>query len=355
MLWLSRFFKEGILISRFVKEIFPEVDRALDQWRDYGAKIPDLVLKEQALISIKTKRFHCQGGSFYALYPGVDQEVMVRFIVAFQTISDYLDNLCDRAGCEEEESFRQLHRAMHEALRPELPLGDYYAYFPYKNDGGYLKALVEECRRCLNFFPSYAMVQEEAVALVSLYCDLQCLKHLKKDRREDRMIQWSAPYLNTYSDLSVWEFGAATGSTLGVFMLCAASYQRHLGKEDIREIKESYFPYISGLHILLDYFIDQAEDRAEGDLNFIFYYKDRQEAGERLSYFLQESLSRACHLKHSLFHLTVIKGMLAMYLSDQKAAHPSYKGTIKSLLGQCGKSCTFWYLICKLLRRSKSI
>jgi len=352
---LNRFFHENSLIFHFVKDVFPQVDQALDQWREYGLKIPDPVLKEQSLASIKTKRFHCLGGSIYALYPGVNQKVMVRFIVALQTISDFLDNLCDRAGCEDEKSFRQLHRAMHEALRPELPLSDYYASYPYKNDGGYLKALVEECRSCLTAFPLYSMVQEEAVALVSLYCDLQCLKHLEIELREEALTRWATPYLNTYPDLSQWEFGAAAGSTLGIFMLCAASYQPNLSKDDIKEIKKSYFPYISGLHILLDYFIDQAEDREEGDLNFIFYYSNQKEVEERLSYFIEQSLSKASILKNSVFHRAVIKGMLAMYLSDQKAGKPLYNGTVKSMMDKCGKSCSFWYLICKLLRRIKAI
>jgi len=95
---LDNFFKEGILITRFVKNIFPQVNQALEHWRKLAAEIPDPVLRKQALSSIRAKRFHCQGGSIYALYPGVNQEVMVGFIVAFQTISDYLDNLCDRAG-----------------------------------------------------------------------------------------------------------------------------------------------------------------------------------------------------------------------------------------------------------------
>ncbi|MEL7567637.1 MAG: tetraprenyl-beta-curcumene synthase family protein [Dehalobacterium sp.] len=352
---MNRFIYENSLIFHFVKDVFPQVDQALDQWREYGLKIPDPLLKEQALASIKTKRFHCQGGSIYALYPGVDQEVMIRFIVAFQTISDFLDNLCDRTGYEDEKSFRQLHRAMHEALQPDLSLSDYYAYYPYKNDGGYLKALVEECRRSLNALPLYHMVQEDALALVSLYCDLQCLKHLAIELREEALIRWATPYLNTYPDLSQWEFGAASGSTLGVFMLCAASYQNNLDKEEVKEIKKAYFPHISGLHILLDYFIDQAEDREEGDLNFIFYYRNPKEVEDRLSYFIQQSLSQAAMLKKSGFHLTVIQGMLAMYLSDQKAGKPLYHGTIEALLAKCGKSAAFWYLICKLLRRIKAI
>jgi tetraprenyl-beta-curcumene synthase len=352
---LDKFLKEGILISRFVKDIFPQVDKALKNWQEYALNIPDPVLKEQALSSIRKKRFHCQGGSIYALYPGVNQEAMVGFIVAFQTISDYLDNLCDRVGCEEEKGFRELHRAMDEAIRPDLSLSDYYAYYPYKNDGGYLKALVEECRRHLVFYPSFSIIQEKAAALVSLYCDLQSLKHLNREIREEKMMRWAEPFLKFYPDLSPWEFGAASGSTLGVFMLAAASCQEDLSKEEARKIKDAYFPYIAGLHILLDYFIDQTEDQEEGDLNFVSYYRDQKETTERLEYFLKKAQSEAAFLKHPDFHLTLIKGLLALYLSDQKTKNPSLKGTVKSLIDKAGISAKFLYYTCQLLRKSKQI
>lgn len=352
---MRKLLKEGILISGFVKKIFPLVDKSLAQWREHASRIPDPVLAKQALASITSKRFHCQGGSIYALYPGADREGMVRFIVAFQTISDYLDNLCDRAGWEEEESFRQLHRAMREALSPELPLSDYYACYPYKNDGGYLAALVETCRECVARFPAYVIVRQEALDFVDLYCDLQSLKHLGRDRREERMIQWANRHLPAKNHISVWEFGAASGSTLGVFMLCAAACRQDLSREEAAQIKKAYFPYICGLHILLDYFIDQAEDRQEGDLNFIFYYRDQQEAEERLGYFLRNALDYASALQQPDFHRAVIKGLLALYLSDEKTQSPLLKGSVRALLGQSGKSCNFLYFICRILRRSKII
>jgi tetraprenyl-beta-curcumene synthase len=352
---LKYFFQEGLLIYQFVKNIFPQVEKALDHWRQYALTIPDPVLKEQALASIKKKRFHCQGGNIYALYPGVNQEAMVGFIVAFQTISDYLDNLCDRVDCAEEKSFRRLHRAMEEALKPQLPLSDYYAYYPYQNDGGYLRSLVEECRRCLTLLPSYSRVREEGGELVSLYCDLQSLKHLNENIREDRMVRWAEPYRKIYPDLSPWEFGAAAGSTLGIFMLCAASCQEHLKSEEVKQIKEAYFPYISGLHILLDYFIDQREDQEEGDLNFFTYYRSEKEAGARLDFFLQKAQEKAAMLRYSDFHLTVIKGMLAMYLSDQKARSPLLRETVRALLARGGMTAALMYYTCMLLRKNKLI
>ena len=35
---------------------------------------------------------------------------------------------------------------------------------------------------------------------------------------------------------------------------------------------DAYFPGVSAIHILLDYFIDQAEDREHGELNFMACY-----------------------------------------------------------------------------------
>ncbi len=326
------------------------------QWQEYGAKIPDPVLRTQALASLQTKRFHCQGGSIYALYPLADQERMVSFIVALQTISDYLDNLCDRTGWRDENSFRQLHLALLEALQPELPLSDYYLYYPYKTDGGYLQALVQECRRCLSFFPSYEMVREEVLFLVSLYTDLQSIKHLDGDVREEHLRHWAAPYLKKYPQLSPWEFSAASGSTLGIFMLVAWSSQvQQESDKTPQEILAAYFPFVSALHILLDYFIDQREDLKEGDLNFVFYYRDEKEKRERLSYFLKESFVRTCRLKDAIFQGTIIKGLLALYLSDPKADHPELYGTVKEFLAQGGRSCLIWYHLSRLLRRGKII
>lgn len=50
------------------------------------------------------------------MLPDVDINNFVKFIVAFQTISDYLDNLCDRVEVNDEQAFRQLHLAITDAL-----------------------------------------------------------------------------------------------------------------------------------------------------------------------------------------------------------------------------------------------
>jgi tetraprenyl-beta-curcumene synthase len=344
------------LITQFVARIFPEVRRELARWTYFAGKIPDKELRQQALASLSTKKFHAQGGSVYALYPGVaHQESMVSFIVAFQTISDYLDNLCDRAGVEDEFSFRQLHLALSDAADPNEELHDYYQYYPYQNDLGYLGLLVSECRTQLVKLPALSLIIPSLKKQVKLYTDLQALKHIDKAVREDKLKQWALTYQKQYPEISWWEFSAATGSTLGIFLLAAAASQESLDSEEIAQIDTAYFPWIDGLHILLDYFIDAQEDRAMGDLNFTNYYQSKLQCQERLSLFIEKSFKRASGLLYPKFHKTVIMGLLAMYLSDPKAITATNRAISESLLHTGGSPAWFYYRCCRLLRTLKKL
>ncbi len=343
------------LITKFVKEVFPRVENELDGWRTRVQACPDQVLATQADASILSKRFHAQGGSVYALYPGVNQENFTRFVVALQTISDYLDNLCDRAGVQSEAAFRQLHLAMEEALNPQVPISDYYRFYPHTEDGGYLAGLVQKCREQVACWPAYHLVQRDLLHLARLYSDLQTYKHLHPDIREAKMLQWAKPWLQDYPGLTSWEFAAASGSTLGMFVLGAVATNPELTELEVQQLKQAYFPWICGLHILLDYFIDQQEDRDGGDLNFIFYYPDSAQCQKRLIWFLENAVRQIASLDNPLFHSTVLEGLLAMYLSDPKAHGAELKEISQQLLRTGGSSARIMYNLCRLLRWRKTI
>ncbi len=345
------------LVANFTVSIFPEVERELGRWRQWLEKAEDPELRRQGLASIGKKRFHAQGGGVYALsmsagYSGTDsRRNLVAFIVAFQTISDYLDNLCDRAGCLESAAFRQLHLACTDALDPYGGIVDYYQMYPYRDDGGYLAALVRQCRDVLQGLASYHLVQDEALRLARLYCDLQVYKHTHRDLREDLLQDWFAAHAAAYHGLDWWEFAAATGSTLGIFALCAAAADPGLTPEVVKQLTAGYFPWISGLHILLDYFIDQAEDEVGGDLNFVSYYADAGQCRERMLLFLKRALDCAAALPDSWFHATVVRGLPAFYLSDPKVVAQGLDKTAGVLLAAGGRESMSMYEICRLLRR----
>ncbi|MBU5205639.1 tetraprenyl-beta-curcumene synthase family protein, partial [Vibrio cholerae] len=75
-----------------------------------------------------------------------------------------------------------------------------------------------------------------------------------------------------------------------------------------------------GLHILLDYFIDQEEDRAGGDLNFCSYYENEQAILDRMKHFVEEAEKSIGDLPHAKFHRLISRGLLGIYLSDQKVS-----------------------------------
>lgn len=353
-----------MMIYNFIKEIFPIVDAELEKWKREAELIPCAELRTQALASIAHKKFHCQGGSIYALYPGVCKKNILRFIVAFQTISDYLDNLCDRAGCEDGNAFRLLHKSYIDAVSPmdkgESSNSDinscnrvsYYDLYPYREDGGYLQKLVAECRNVLSEMQNYKFVKKDVLELAQLYCDLQTYKHIALDKREKRMIDWAQSCDCSRFGTSTWEFAAATGSTLGIFMLCTiASLQQSPEQKQLNDIKNAYFPWICGFHILLDYFIDQDEDRENNDLNFVFYYRNREEEKERLSFFAAKSLESARILPHSGFHSLVVKGLSSMYLSDVKANGGITYTISRDILRKCGIEAVLMHKLCKYLRK----
>jgi len=342
-------------ISVFLTRVLPKVSREINQWELKASNCQDYEIKKQALRSLQSKRFHAQGGSFFALYHPDYSVELVSLIVAYQTISDYLDNLCDRTGFQSEAAFRYLHLSMLDALEPgDFRRKNYYRLFPHKKDGGYLDSLVEICRSPIKTFPSYPLVKEKVLQLASLYNDLQVYKHLHPMMRKSRLKRWFKEKGSPYrSCLYWWEFAAASGSTLAIFALLALSTRSSISTEEARQLLEAYFPWVCGLHILLDYYIDQHEDIMEGDFNFAACYASPAEAEERLHHFYKKALEKVSYLPDADFHRTIVKGLLAVYLSDNKAQNPLYRSTIKRLLKSGGKDVTIMYRLCLGLRKVK--
>lgn len=345
----------AMLIYQFITQVFPLVKQELERWKEKARQAPDARLSQQALDSIRLKAFHCQGGSIYALYPGINRLSTIRFIVAYQTMSDYLDNLVDSLEVEDEKAFRQLHLAMQEALNPEADPSDYYLYYPYREDGGYLESLVKTCQESIRKLPSYTIVQEEAVKFAELYSHLQTYKHLAIGIRESKMLEWIKPYISVDSEITAWEFSAATGSTLGIFCLYSAAFDPELTIKQAKKIGQTYFPWICGLHILLDYFIDLREDHETNQLNFVAYYDNTKVIYERLNLFVQKSLDQAKLLQYPKFHQVVVKGLLAMYLSDEKSMNEDIQAIVKKLLKNSSLGVYLLYWLCRKLRKGNII
>jgi tetraprenyl-beta-curcumene synthase len=323
------------LMMKVYRKIIPAVHQELAYWKSRAEKIPNPELRNQALASIEHKTFHCEGGSILALMAMDQYRQAVKFIVAYQTISDYLDNLCDRSTSLDPEDFAALHESMADSLRLHGTNQNYYRFREDQDDGNYLNDLAETCRSVLRELKHYDVIKDYLLELCEYYSNLQIHKHVAKEERVPRLEKWFNEYKNQLPEMEWYEFSACSGSTLGIFCLISYAMREDFQAEDAQNIRNGYFPYIQGLHILLDYFIDQEEDLAGGDLNFCFYYENQEKLFNRLSYFVREADRHTEILPHKKFHQLINRGLLGIYLSDekvrkQKKVRKLAKGIIKT-------------------------
>lgn len=343
------------LMAKSYRRIFPNVHKELVYWKERAENIPDSELRSQALASITHKTFHCEGGAILALLANEKYKEAIRFIVAYQTISDYLDNLCDRSTSLDPADFSALHEAMVDALTIDGDCRDYYRFRQEKNDGNYLADLVATCRNNLRKNEQYDLIKQSLLTLCQYYCDLQIHKHVHPNERVSRLKEWFNENKRTVPEMEWYEFSACSGSTLGIFCLISYTMNGQYRDEDVQHICNGYFPYIQGLHILLDYFIDQEEDKTFGDLNFCSYFENNDVLFTRLKHFMAQSDLYTKNLPYKRFHQLINRGLLGLYLSDEKVREQKdVRKLARSLMRTGGPICYFFYVNAFIYRRVKS-
>jgi tetraprenyl-beta-curcumene synthase len=351
--WALKTVRRGRFLSRALFFALPLARRELRRREARARRIRDPAFRALALSSIRHKAFHSEGGALFAMAsPPAFRRPLIRFIVAVQTISDYLDTVCDRHGALPEEPqreayFRGIHRAFTDALtthseRP--PDADY----PVRDDG-YLAGLVEEAREALSQLPGARPVSPAMRSLGTLYGEFQSLKHLSRPEADHRLSQWFdgvrvsgvSPYVSgeSLAALRWWEFGAAAGSTLGIFALALAAARHPDPPEDTTaRTVAAYFPYICAYHILLDYFIDQQEDARGGDLNLVACYPRGTDVIARLREIREEARRSGRPLDPPDLHSLMVAGLTALYVTDPKALSQPSGERARSLLDDAGVS-----------------
>ncbi|WP_332633873.1 tetraprenyl-beta-curcumene synthase family protein [Halalkalibacter flavus] len=306
------------LLMNIYKEVIPTVHKYFDPWIEKASLIPDPELRAQALDALKKKKFHCEGGGVYGLVAKDRFDDLLQFIIAYQIACDYLDNLCDQSPSFDPNDFRLLHQALLDALTPGASLKNYYQYRKEQEDGGYLHDIVKTCQNILSTFPSFDKVQAAMLELSGYYGDLQVHKHVVKEERIPRLEKWFAEHSHKVPNMTWFEFSACAGSTLGIYTLATYATKADLTTEIAEVIKEGYYPWMQGVHLLLDYFIDQEEDIADDELNFLFYYKDEEEMIERFRFFVEKAEQFMSKLPDPKFHRMIIRGVIAIYIADEK-------------------------------------
>ena len=298
------------LAVRFLTSVVPKASSELRRLRRRAETIAAPDIRREALSSLKLKAFHVHGACVFATFlEPMAARAFVKLVAVFETAVDYLDNLCDRIGAQDEADFRALHESLVDAVTPGAPLRSYFRRRTM-DDSGYLNALVTQSQAGFADLPAYAAAQPHVVDITRRYCDLQALKHLTPGERERRC---EAAFGDVARNLRWWEGAAASGSTMATFALAHAAASTSLEQRRAQAIYSTYFPYFTALHILLDYFVDQKEDRAHGELNFVACYPDAETAREGMTRIAAVAAAKAARLDDAEVHLFALRAMCGYY------------------------------------------
>jgi tetraprenyl-beta-curcumene synthase len=310
------------LVSGAARELLwgiPAVSAEIETWTSLARQIPDLPIREDALSSIESKRGHADGAALFWILPRRREPELLRLLVAYQTIWDFLDTVNEHGSGAGTGNGLQLHTALVEALDPALPISDYYRYHPWRRDGGYLRQLVETCRRACARLPSYGRIKP-LVIREARRAQVLALNHDTDGENRDAALKgWATREFAGRQRASWFELSGAASASLTIHAFLALAARPGCTELEIESTCAAYFPWISGVATMLDSYVDQAEDELSGDHRYVAHYADGALACERLSDLVARSAVEARRLRDGHRHAVIAACMIAMYLSKDSA------------------------------------
>ena len=328
------------LARRYWLGVFPAARAARRTLLDRAARIPDPLLREEALFSHRDKRANSEGLAALAiLAPAPRRPALARSLVAYQLMLDYLDGVSERPSASPLENGLQLHRAFEVALDPDAAHLDYYAFAPAGEDGGYLRALIDTCRAPLPGMPSYAAARPSLLRQARLCQESQALNHaLPLSPLGDRVAGWAeqtAAEFELEAEFEWWELlAAAAASSLNIGALLALAATPGATEADAGLLECAYFPWASGLNALLDSLVDLDEDPA--DASHLRRYATPEMAAERLGGIAAGARERVSELPQGDFHEAILAAMGALYLARPEAWRPGREAISAAVLDALG-------------------
>ncbi len=313
----------------------PGAARAARRWREHAEQIPDPPIRDDALYSLTHKRTHAEGAALFAILPRSRNRVLLELLVTYETIWDFLDNVNERHVTE--PNGRELHLALVDAFEPGCPLADYYRHHPWRNDGGYLRELVEFCRASCQQLPSFHRVHS-LLLQEARRGQVQALNHLADPTRRDAALeQWAGTECpDDLQDAAWYELSGAASASMVIHALLAMAAEADTSDREIAMVYAAYWPWISLTTTMLDSYVDRAEDSASGDHSYVSHYPSEACAVRRLGHCIGRSARSALELPRGRRHAVIVAAMAAMYLSKNEATSRIPRSTTCRLIRSAG-------------------
>jgi tetraprenyl-beta-curcumene synthase len=354
------------------------VSREVAHWRKQAAAIPDPQLRADALSALDQKRGSIDGAALFWILPRERSHDLLRVLVAYEVLADYLDCVSERGAERGIENGRQLHLALVEAVdlgRPTHPhstpeISDYYRYHSSSDDGGYARALVSACRAGCGVLPSYETIRPFLMRATA-HSGVLGLNHEPDRARRDRALkEWAddqagglnvddlppAGPASTGSKHSWYERSAGSSAWVTVLAMLALAAKPGctiggcVQDDEVARTFHAYARWIAPVGAMLDSFADIAEDRASGEHSYIAHYPSMEVATDRIGELVRQSRREAWALPGGARHSVVLGSMIAFFLSKEAARAPELRASARELRRAGGPLVQFLLPVLRLWR-----
>jgi tetraprenyl-beta-curcumene synthase len=320
-------------LVRYRGFVVPQVRRELAQWREMAARIPDPVLREQAVDAVTRKAGNTEATAVFSiLAPRRSRQTVIRASTALQVAIDYLDSLGEEPGPDPLRDGLELHGALAAALDPGGEERNWYVHHPQGEDGGYLGRLVAACRETASSLPSAGSILPLARRAAVRCGEGQSHTHAAVGGSSEPLRQWASE-LTAPPGFEWWEVAAGASSSVAAHALLALAGSPAATRTEAELVDAAYFPSIGALTVLLDDLVDLEADRRDDQHNYLRYYPSEASAAERLEAIVAQARGSIAPLPLAARHGAILSGILAYYLSSAEATAPDARGVRDGLLG----------------------
>lgn len=311
---------------RYWATVFPRARSELRRWERHACAIPDECLRAHARETLRGEGTNAEGAALLALAaPPPQRATVVRLLVAFQVLYDYLDTLTEQPTTDPLGASRRLHGALlgmlAESATEEATSPEWYAGYPWDDDGGYLATLVATCRALLATLPSRAVVAPGVRRAIERAGESQSRNHaaMLGALAPAALADWAAALPAGGGTLRWWELAAAGGSSLAIHALLTAAADPWLTPAAAGQLEAAYWPWICGLNTLLESAADEVADAVSGNHSYVGRYPSPENAVERLGAIAARATAAVRALPDDAHHATVLAAMACFYLETPRA------------------------------------
>ena len=324
--------------------------REVEAWRARAALIPDAAIRQDALTALACKRANVDGAALFWTLPHTRRPALMRLLASYQIMWDFLDCASERGAGAGQRNGRQLHIALRDALGPGSPISSHYRHHPWKDDGRYLRALVESCRACYALLPSHRCVMR-LLSREALRANIQAINHdLDPCTREAGLRGWCAREFPNGQEASWFEVAGAAGAGISIYALLALAAETRCSEAEIERIYNAYFPWASAVATMLDSYVDHVEDIANGDHVYIAYYPTLSHAIDGMGQLVRRTFAEVGALPGGERHMVIVACMVAMYLSKNTANSATVRAASLQLRSAGGSMTRMLHPILRLWR-----